>query len=60
MRGRPGEEVSITILRESEKKVLEFKIVRAIIKIKDIKEAKNTAIFRFKGGSFGAGQTRRQ
>lgn len=40
MRGKPGEAVNITILRESEKKLLEFKIVRDIIKIKDIKEAK--------------------
>jgi carboxyl-terminal processing protease len=40
MRGKPGEAVNLTILRESEKKVLEFKIVRDIIKIKDIKEAR--------------------
>ena len=40
MRGAPGEPVNITVLRESEKKILEFKIVRDIIKIKDIKEAK--------------------
>lgn len=40
MRGKPGEAVSLTILRESEKKILEFKIVRDIIKIKDIKEAR--------------------
>jgi len=40
MRGKPGDPVNITILRESEKKVLEFKIVRDIIKIKDIKEAR--------------------
>ena len=40
MRGKPGEAVNITVLRESEKKILEFKIVRDIIKIKDIKEAK--------------------
>jgi len=40
MRGKPQEPVNITILRESEKKILEFKIVRDIIKIKDIKEAK--------------------
>ncbi len=40
MRGRPGEAVNITILRESEKKLLEFKLVRDIIKIKDIKEAR--------------------
>lgn len=40
MRGKPGEAANLTVLRESEKKVLEFKIVRAIIKIRDIKEAK--------------------
>lgn len=40
MRGNPGETVTLTVLRESEKKLLEFKIVRDIIKIKDIKEAK--------------------
>lgn len=40
MRGKPGEPVNLTVLRESEKKVLEFKIVRDIIKIKDIKEAR--------------------
>jgi carboxyl-terminal processing protease len=39
LRGKPGEPVTITILRESEKKLLEFTIVRDIIKIKDIKEA---------------------
>ncbi len=40
LRGKPGEPVNITVLRESEKKVLEFKMVRAIIKIKDIKESR--------------------
>jgi len=40
MRGKPGEAVNLTILRESEKKLLDFKIVRDIIKIKDIKEAR--------------------
>ncbi|KPK96572.1 MAG: hypothetical protein AMJ95_13495 [Omnitrophica WOR_2 bacterium SM23_72] len=40
MRGKPGEAVGLTILRESEKKILEFEIVRDIIKIKDIKEAR--------------------
>ena len=38
LRGKPGEAVNLSILRESEKKILEFKIVRDIIKIKDIKE----------------------
>jgi len=40
MRGKPGEPVSLTVLRESEKKILDFKMVRDVIKIKDIKEAK--------------------
>ncbi|MDD2702407.1 MAG: S41 family peptidase [Candidatus Omnitrophica bacterium] len=40
LRGKPGEAVKITVLRESEKKILEFKIVRDIIRIKDIKVAK--------------------
>lgn len=40
LRGKPGEPVSIVVLRESEKKILEFKIIRDIIKIKDIKEAR--------------------
>ncbi len=40
LRGKPGEAVNITIFRESEKKILEFNIVRDIINIKDIKEAK--------------------
>ena len=40
MRGRPGEAVNLTILRDSEKKLLEFKITRDIIKIKDIKQVR--------------------
>jgi carboxyl-terminal processing protease len=40
MRGKPGEAVNLTILREAEKKVLEFKIVRDIIKVRDIKDAR--------------------
>ncbi|MFA6217174.1 MAG: S41 family peptidase [Candidatus Omnitrophota bacterium] len=40
LRGKPGEAVTITVLRESEKKILELKIVRDIIKIKDIKESR--------------------
>ena len=40
MRGKPGESVTIVVLRESEKKLLEFKIVRDIIKIQDIKGAR--------------------
>jgi carboxyl-terminal processing protease len=39
LRGKPGEPVNITILRESEKKVLDFKIVRDIIKVNKIKKA---------------------
>jgi len=37
MRGKPGDPIHLTILRESEKKILEFTIIRDIIKIKDIK-----------------------
>jgi len=37
MRGKLAETVNLTVLRENEKKLLEFKIVRDIIKIKDIK-----------------------
>ncbi|MBM3255434.1 MAG: S41 family peptidase [Candidatus Omnitrophica bacterium] len=40
LRGKPGEAVDIIVLRESEKRLIEFKIVRDIIKIKYIKEAK--------------------
>lgn len=40
LRGKPGEAVTLSVLRESEKKIMEFKIVRDIIKIKDIKDAK--------------------
>ena len=40
LRGNPGEVVNITVLRESEKKLLEFSITRAIIKINDIKDVK--------------------
>ncbi|MDP2927446.1 MAG: PDZ domain-containing protein [Candidatus Omnitrophota bacterium] len=37
MRGKPGEAVNLTILRDTEKKLLDFKITRDIIKITDIK-----------------------
>jgi carboxyl-terminal processing protease len=37
LRGKVGEAVTITVLRETEKKLLEFKIVRGVIKIQDIK-----------------------
>jgi len=40
LRGKPSEAVTITVLRESEKKILEFKIVRDVIKIRDIKESR--------------------
>jgi carboxyl-terminal processing protease len=40
LRGKVGEAVTITVLRESEKKLLEFKIVRGVIKIQDIKGAR--------------------
>jgi len=40
LRGKPGSSVSITVLREGEDKLLEFKIVREIIKIKGIKDAR--------------------
>jgi len=40
LRGKAGDSVNITVLRESEKKILDFKIVRDIIKIRDIKDAK--------------------
>jgi len=38
LRGKPGAEVNITILREGVKELLEFKITRDIIKIKDVKD----------------------
>ena len=40
MRGKPGTSVKLTILREGEGRLLEFNIVRDIIKIESIKEAK--------------------
>jgi carboxyl-terminal processing protease len=40
MRGKPGEAVNLTILRDSEKKLLDFKITRDIIKIRDIKHVR--------------------
>ncbi len=40
LRGKPGTEVNLTVLRETQEKLLEFNIVRSIIKIKDIKEAR--------------------
>jgi carboxyl-terminal processing protease len=40
LRGKINEPVSLTVLRESEKKLLELKIVRGVIKIQDIKGAR--------------------
>ncbi|MCK9433109.1 MAG: S41 family peptidase, partial [Candidatus Omnitrophica bacterium] len=40
LRGKPGSAVTLTVLRESTKKISEFKIVRAMIKINDIKETR--------------------
>ncbi len=40
LRGKPGTEVNVTILREKEQKLLDIKIVREIIKVKEVKEAK--------------------
>ena len=39
MRGKPGTDCTLTILREPEQKILEFPITRAIIKIKSVKDA---------------------
>jgi carboxyl-terminal processing protease len=39
LRGKPGTDVNIIILRESDKKLLEFTITRSIIKIDSIKKA---------------------
>ncbi|MBU1905371.1 MAG: S41 family peptidase, partial [Candidatus Omnitrophica bacterium] len=40
LRGDPGTSVVLTILREAEKKLLEFKITRDIIKIRNVKEGR--------------------
>ena len=40
MRGKPGTEVALTILREGEEKLLEVTLKRDVIKIKSIKEAR--------------------
>ena len=39
LRGRPKTTVNLTVYREGEEKLLDFKIVRAIIKLKSIKKA---------------------
>lgn len=40
LRGKPGTEVTITVIREEEEKMLDFTMTRAIIKLESIKEAK--------------------
>jgi len=40
LRGETGEKVDLTILREPEKKLLEFSLIRATIEIKGVKETK--------------------
>ncbi|MFH1621826.1 MAG: S41 family peptidase [Candidatus Omnitrophota bacterium] len=40
LRGEPGTEVKITAWRQKEKKMLDFKILRAIIKIEEIKDVR--------------------
>lgn len=40
LRGKPGTEVALTILREGSPKLFEVKLVRDIIRIKDIKNAR--------------------
>ena len=37
MRGKPGTEIKITVLREKEAKILDFTIIREIIHIEDVK-----------------------
>ena len=39
LRGKPGTDVEVLILRESERKLLDFKITRSIIKLESIKRA---------------------
>jgi len=38
LRGKAGEAVNLMVLRDSEKRLIDFKVVRDIIKIKDIKD----------------------
>jgi len=40
LRGRPGSSVRLSVLRESQKRVIEYKVVRDVIRIKDIKEVR--------------------
>lgn len=39
LRGKPGTQIPVTVLRESEGKILEFTITRDIIKVKSIRKA---------------------
>jgi len=39
LRGKPGTDVDVTVLRESEKKLLDFTITRSIIKLESIKRS---------------------
>lgn len=39
LRGRPGTRVDVTVLRESAKKLLDFTIIRSIIKLESIKKS---------------------
>jgi len=47
LRGKPGTDINITVLRESESKILDFTITREIITIQDVK---NTQILEDKVG----------
>lgn len=40
LRGKPGSQVSVTVLREKEKKLLDFTITRDLIKVKSIRSVK--------------------
>ena len=40
LRGKPGSTIGLTILRESEKKLLDFTVARDVIKIRSIKDPK--------------------
>lgn len=40
LRGRQGTNINITVLREDEKKLIDFALTRALIKVESIKEAK--------------------
>jgi len=40
LRGKPKTEVTLTVLRESEQRLIQFKIIRDIVKIESVKESK--------------------